>query len=312
MFKIEIYRILSKRVTQITLLAAAFIIGYYSLFALWGEGVIDGREIYQHASAVAKNVEIAEEFAGPLTEETVLAIWEKYGPPVNYFDRSTTEDHMLSLAGTGVYDNYCNLFVARLFAEKSVGEDGEAVLVLRENLAESRYLQGNYTFGYVGEGWRNYWDQFLVLIIEASLVVIIALSPAFSQDYAYRTADYLLPAAKGRLYLWCVRTGAGCLFATVYYWILSFILFGIQMSRYGGNGLQVSCALAGIPMYGRLGAVPVWQAILQMHLTGWFSVLVLTFLVQAVSAESRQSFNSLMWSLCIYFAPFGFMRLVLD
>ena len=314
MFKTEIYRIISRKVFLTALFAALLVTVYYSFFALWDEGVIDGENVYLREDAVIRDKEIAAEFAGPLTEETVRAIWDKYGAPVNYGARGATQERLMSLAGEGRYDNYCNRFVVRMFAEAVETEDGEISFVLKENLSENPYLQGDYVFGYVGSGWIRYSsvDWFLVPLIMSSLVVIIALSPAFSEDYAYRTADIILPAARGRMYLWWVRTGADCLFATVCYWILGMVFFGIQMVYYGGTGLQLRGVLVGLSRYWKTEDAPVWQLILQMYLAGWFSVIVLTFFVQAISARCRQSFASLLCSLCAYIVPFGIMRFVLD
>ena len=84
MLKTEIYRIATRKIVLTALAAALLITGYYSLFALWSEGVIDGKDIYLGKAAIIKDKEIAAQFEGPLTEETVRAIWDKYGAPVNY------------------------------------------------------------------------------------------------------------------------------------------------------------------------------------------------------------------------------------
>ena len=191
MFRTEMYRIFSRKVFLTALAAALIITAYYSFFAVWDEGVIDGRDVYLGRAAVLKDKEIAAQFEGPLTEETVRAIWDKYGAPVNYGGRGSTRAYLEGLAGEGRYDNYCNRFVARLFAERVENEDGELSFVLRENLSEDPFLSGEYVFGYVGEGWTRYGggDWFLIPLMMSSIVIIIALSPAFSEDYAFRTAD---------------------------------------------------------------------------------------------------------------------------
>ena len=148
MFKAEMYRLLSKKVAVAAMLVALFFIIYFTMGnTVWGEGLIDDGEIYHGTAAIAKDKEIAAEFTGPLTEETVRAIWEKYGPPINYYSRSTTLEGMREAAAKGGNDNYCNRFVARKFGEVVKDEEGETTYVLAEGWTESRYLQGDYMFG---------------------------------------------------------------------------------------------------------------------------------------------------------------------
>lgn len=313
MFRTEMYRIFSRKVFLTALAAALFITAYYSFFAVWDEGVIDGKDVYLGRAAVLKDKEIAAQFEGPLTEETVRAIWDKYGAPVNYGGRGSTRAYLEGLAGEGRYDNYCNRFVARLFAERIENEDGELSFVLRENLSEDPFLSGEYVFGYVGEGWTRYGggDWFLIPLMMSSIVIIIALSPAFSEDYAFRTADIILPSARGRMQLWWVRTGAGCLSATVCFFLCSLILFGIQLIYYGWEGLGLGSTLAGRSLYWMAANLPVWKLVLQEHFAGLFSVIALAFLVLGISARCRQSFSSLICSLCVYLGPVG-LWLALD
>ena len=205
--------------------------------------------------------------------------------------------------------------MARLFAETVTDEKGEISFVLKENLWRDPLLQGDCYFGYVGQGWTRYGgggDWILIPLMMSSIVIIIALSPMFSEDYARRTADIILPAARGRMQLWWVRTGAGCLFASVCYWLCGLILAGIQLGYYGWSGLRLGASITVVPVYWRTTDVPLWQFIVMQYLAGWFSVAVLALLVQAVSAWCRQSFISLLCSLCVYFGPVGIGWLVLD
>ena len=90
MIKTERYRIISRKTALAAMVVTTLTLIYFSLGnTLWGEGVIDGGKIYHGEAAVARDKEITAAFTGLLTEGTVRAIWEKYGPPVNYNNRST-------------------------------------------------------------------------------------------------------------------------------------------------------------------------------------------------------------------------------
>lgn len=312
MFKAEMYRLLSKKVAVAAMIVALLFIIYFAMGnTVWGEGLIDDGAIYHGAAAIARDKEIAAEFTGPLTEETVRAIWEKYGPPINYYARRTTLEGMREAAAKGGNDNYCNRFVARLFGEAVTGEDGQTTFVLAEDWTESRYLQGDYFFGYTGNSsW--YWDRFMLAYILAHIVIIILLCSMFSEDYACRTADIILPTAKGRFTLWRLRVGLGCLLASVYYWLAYGSIFLLYIAYYGTAGLEVSCGLAGIPMLFPKDYLPMGKGLLVLYLCGWFSSLVVALVTCGISAGCGQSFSSLVRSLFFYIGPFAFMRIVLD
>lgn len=312
MFKAEMYRLLSKKVAVAAMLVALFFIIYFAMGnTVWGEGLIDDGKIYHGTAAIARDKEIAAEYTGVLTEDVVRAIWEKYGPPINCYVRSTTLEGMQAAAAKGGNDNYCNRFVAMKFGEPVKGEDGETTYVLAEGWTESRYLQGNYRFGYTGSSsW--YWDRFMLAYILAHIAVIILLCPMFSEDYACRTADIILPTAKGRFALWRLRMGVGCLLASVYYWLACGSVFLLYIAFYGTEGLEASCGLAGIAVFFPEDFMSMGKGLLILYLCGWFSALVVAAVTCGISARCRQSFSSLVLSLLFYIGPFFFMRTVLD
>ena len=313
MIRKEIYRILSRKITWLALMAATAFLVYYGTFRIAEEAVIDNGEIYRYGEAVARDQAITEEFAGPLTVETVQAIWEKYGVTANPEDVIRKEE-LLRLAGQDRYANYCNQFVTKRFTESIALDNGEEVLTLKseEELAQNRYLDGSYTFGYVGRGWSWYWDQLLMTLVLVSVVVIIAFSPVFSEDYVFRTADIILPTVRGRRRIWGLRTGAGFLFASVYYWVMSGYAFLLNYIIYGGEGLSVSCGLTFLVYDWTRDSDPVWMAVLMMHLTGWFSMLALVLQIQAISSKCRSSFLSLLWSLGAYLGPIAVVNTILN
>ena len=310
MFGKELYRILSRKITLPALFLAAALT-FFMNNSIWEEGVIDNGQIYRYGQAIAKDKAIAEEFTGILTEEKVRAIWEKYGAPVNAANRSLEKERMQGLAGQGGNDNYCNLFVAKWFAQETTGEDGRAKLSLPEELPEE-FLNGKYYFGYTGQGWGFYGDKMIMNIVMSFLAAIIGICPMFSEDYAYRTADVILPTKKGRFHLWLLRTGTGFVFASVCYWLICGITFFTQYFLYGPEGLRVSCVFSDMPYEWTRWDTPFWKSLLEMHFWGWFSVLILVLQIQAVSAKCRSSFAALLWSLAVLFGPIAVIRLVLD
>lgn len=312
MLKAELYRIFSRKTALAGMvIPILFVIFFYGGNSVWEEGVVDEGRVYRGGEAIARDREITEEFAGPLTEDTVRAIWNKYGPSVNYENRDTSRENLERLAGGGGSDNFCNRFVTQMFCREEEGEQGEIIYVLQENLAENKMLQGDYVFGYTGEGWNWYWDKFLVAYVLACIVTIVSLCPTFSEDYAFRTADVLLPAAKGRTELWLIRTLTGTIFSSLYYWLIMGILLIQQLIYYGAGGLAVSSGLTGTSVAWGEGAVPLWRVLMLMHFCGWLSAIFLAWMVLGFSARARQTFSALVWSLLSYLGPFAVVRIIL-
>lgn len=312
MFQTEVYRILSRKMAMAAMFGVLLLVLYYGVgVTVWGEGVIDGGKVYVREEAIAMDKEIAAEFTGPLTEDSIRRIWDKYGAPTDDVRRGTY-DVMEIRAEQGSVENFCNLFVARKFAEKVTMEDGTITYVLPEDLSPNPFLQGEYYFCYAGNGWSGYWDIFLVAYILVCLVIAVALSPVFAEDYACGTADIILPTARGRQKLWWVRTGAGCCFASVYYWLVCGSIFVEQVMFYGTDGLNISCGMVDIPMFFQRSMAPAWKGLIILYLAGWFSVLVLTVTVQCISAASKQSFVALIRALLAFTGPYAAMRILLD
>lgn len=313
MFGMEIYRIFSRRLVVAALLFCLLFEGLYGMFQVWDEVLVEDGRVYryhmgQYREAILRDREIAEEFAGPLTEQTVRDIWQKYGSPCEDVVNSKEQEY----AGEGRNYNCCNTLIAERFCDYEEGEDGVRGYSLEENLSESRYLRGDYWFGYAGGGWYWYTDDFLTVFVILCLVIILAVSPSFTEDYVRRTVNCILPSVDGRGRCWRTRVLAGGVFSTALYWLASALHFGQRLFFYGATGLRVSCGLTSVPMFWERDSEPVWKAILLYHLCCWLAVLALTVIVQCVSAVSRQSFLSLLCSLLLYIGPFAFMRIILN
>ena len=75
----------------------------------------------------------------------------------------------------GGSDNSGNRLVARLFCEEITDENGNIALMLKDNLSENPYLQGDFYFGYTGKGWSEFREFFIMVSVMSGLVVILYL-----------------------------------------------------------------------------------------------------------------------------------------
>lgn len=312
-FFTECYKIFFRRTNLLVLSAAIFAAFFMGMGrSVWSEVVIHQGQEYHKKEAIDLNKEIAAEFTGILTEETARAIVEKYGEPVFFLKYQLRWSNLEAAVASGGSDNYCSRFIYWMFGESGMGEDGEITYTLQENLADNPYLQGDYFFGYAGDGWTRYWDHFMFPYMLVCIIIVIALAPIFSEDYSLGISDIVLPTAKGRFTLWRTRIAAAGFFTSIAYWLVCGTTFLQMLFFYGSDGLNVSCRFAEMPIFWTDDAAPAGKAILQMYLCGWFAVLVLAALVCALSAKCRQPFLSLISSALVCAAPFAIDRLLLD
>lgn len=301
MLRMEMYKIAFRRIVLLgTGIILVYLLGWFWMSELGSEGVIGGGKVYVRSAAIKRNQEIAAPYEGALTMDKVRDIWETYGPPVNSQLDHVEVDLVKGIATEGFEDNYCNQFVSRRFYDTTYLENNEIVYQAREEASVSPFLQSNLYFGYAG-GWDWYWDKFLMLFVLISVLVIIALSPVFSEEYALRTADVILTTRNGRQRIFWTKLGAAMGYTSVAYWGINGALFLMTGAAYGYKGLRVSTIYTNVPGFWR--ELPVGTTILLLLLCGWLAELLLGVITIAVSARCRLAFTSVLWSLFLFLAP---------
>lgn len=310
MFKTEIYKIVSRKITLICMaVILLFMLFQVYVSSIGDEAVITGGKSYVRAAAIEKDQDIAAPYEGPLTMEKVNDIWRKYGEPVDYSAEDPHVDLVKGTADLGFEDNYCNRFVGDFFFHKNYDTYGKITYEARTREEVETYLEPDLYFAYAA-GWTYYWDAFLTLFILVAILVVIGICPICSEEYALRTADVILATQNGRGRLFGAKTGAALLFSGVVYWGFMGAQFMMYAAAYGIGGLRCSTLFTNsFQFYSRLS---LGNTIAVMLLCGWAAVSALTTLVLAVSARSRQTFTSVLWSLSAFLIPPALVLIVLN
>lgn len=301
MFRTEIYKIFSRKMI---FLGGGFIL----LFLLFWfsvnneERVIENGRVLYRSEAVARNREITAPYEGVMTIEKVLDIWETYGPPYLgiYPEEAAAEDPYLA-------DNYSNQFAGRKFFRQE-DKDGEVQYHFLEEELTGRYYITNLYFAYAGN-WIWFWDYYFVALMLVSVLVIIALSPVISEEYTLKTADILLTTPNGRECLFRHKTGAALLVSSLIYWFFLGIILVLYGTTYGLAGLKMSVGFTNIPYWNP--ADTLGESIFTLVTCGWAATMALAVMVIAVSARCRQSFTSVLFSLCLYLFPLTLELMIL-
>ena len=98
-FQEEFYKIASKKLVWIGLFCLLGFVTYRLARVVDDYTMTAGQETIHGKEAIAKDQELTAQYAGPLTEEKVQTIYEKYG--FFYLNRETGEQN----------GNYCSRFI---------------------------------------------------------------------------------------------------------------------------------------------------------------------------------------------------------
>lgn len=310
MFKTELYKIISRKITLIcAVMIFLFMAFQVHISTVGDEAVISGGRSYVRDAAIQKDKEIAAPYQGALTMEKVNDIWARYGKPVDHSREDPHVDLVKGTADPGFEDNYCNRFVANHFFDQSDSSNGEIVYTPIGEERAAVYLDPDLYFTYAS-GWSYYWDTFLTMFVLTGILVIIGICPICSEEYALRTADVILTTQKGRGRLFGVKTGAALFFSGITYWCFMGVEFLMHAVAYGTEGLRCSTVFTNsFQFYGHMS---VGGTIGIMLLCGWLVQSALTVLVIAVSVRSRQTFTSVIWSLGAFLLPPAIVIIVLN
>lgn len=231
-WKEEIYKIASRKIVWCGLI----VILAFLTFRLWAVQkdytvTIDG-QTYHGKAAVEKDKKLAEEYAGPLTEEKVRAIYDRFG--FSYYDEETGD----------FQGNFCSRFITEKMTNyrQMVERDNPDEIQFMEgegwdnNVAP--LLKGDVQFDYT-YGWEDLKETCgITMLLLVSVILIIGLSPIFAEEYTSdsgHTFDnkereekccmdensgrgflfgcgllYVFPLCMGDLYLYFWHAGTGC------------------------------------------------------------------------------------------------------
>lgn len=285
LIRFELSKILKKRIVYITMAAFCVIFGIMLYSWIFGNEWAkdqEGRNLYG-MEAAAYNDEIIKRFEGPLIDEKVLAILEAF---------PRTGD-------TDIYDISNSIYypVAQLFAERDGSWNGKTVAEVFPEFTEPPML-----------GRASDWESFLYsmtyIVLMAGIVLIIVISPIFSDEYTSGMDALILTSKNGPRRCVTAKIMASFVFAfgyAVMILTLSFLMF------YIGNGFEgwdTDIQLGELTIYSGVSQpVKCYEAAILLAVSSLCSILTLNGLVLAFSVISRTSFVSIIASAVVYIAP---------
>ena len=183
----ELYKITSRRVVKICF-AAALLIELFCILTgsvLLEYSVVDGVE-YRGTSAIRQDRAMAKKYAGVLTDEKVAAMAEEYG--LMYFDAENfnEEENFLSgmLFSNGLCDGYINSW-------SDLRQPARTVPIAQTDMGRVCETAGIRPELSYYRGWSVISVQMGIAGILGCILLMMALTPVFAEEYASGTANIL-------------------------------------------------------------------------------------------------------------------------
>lgn len=301
-WKEEIYKIASRKIIWCGIL----VLLAFLTFRLWTiqqdyAVTIDG-QTYYGKTAIKKDQELAKEYAGPLTEEKVRAIYDRFG--FYYYDEKIDNFR----------GNFCNKYITEKMTNyrQLSGDNPDEIQFMEGEEWENNaapLLKGDVQFDYV-YGWDDMVETYgITMMLMLSVILIIGLSPVFAEEYTLRTADILLTTRRGKKSAIWMKISAAVFFAAAVYCLASLYIWLAYRYVFGTQGLDASTVLCGaLPYHGtypkEIGAFFIFIFVL-----GVAGIILLSAVVLAVSAICRNSFMAVVVSMIVFVIPVAWIKI---
>lgn len=249
LYKMELYKICSKKLFLFSVLASlAIFLLYFWSHVIGAESTINGVK-YIGYQAVKMDREITEAFQGALTDEKVAQIVEKYGFP------SRVSEHV----NTFLDKNYLNDFVMHGFSDgyfHGINDYhvGTCVYPIAETeLGKACAATGKTLLLEYAYGWKVFTEVMEVGNILGLALVLLALSPVFSEESAANTRQILFTTKEGASKDIIAKIAAGMTVVVGAYVVMVLLDLILSWCVFGLDGLDC--------LYG--------QVMEDSHITDW-------------------------------------------
>lgn len=301
----ELYKICSRRIVKISFAAVLAGIGlFFMMIGPWDErcsiGAGMSREDYSGFAAIAKDKELAAEFEGVLTDEVVSEMAEKC-----FFQEYSEK-------GFATNRNYVNTFFTDNGLTDAVSRGEQRVQATRTIPLESTAM-GSLTgesvyFTYI-RGWQVLKNLFSVGALMMGVLIIIGLSPVFSEEYSLKTVSILLTTAHGKKKDIWAKLAAGVVFFAGVFGICTGFMILLCGCCYGFKGLECFAGMLdgswwlSTEWMASASYISIGRFFVRYFLVAFSGLLLLTVFMSFASAISRQNFTALILGLIFFLLP---------
>ena len=306
LYRIELYKLLCRKFFLISFILTMGTLFLYFYFVNVGDerSVVNG-QVYTGIQAVSTDRKITEEYAGTLTDAKVEQIIETYGFP------SQVEEYY----GGFRDENYLNGFVAEhlgngyMYDWENYKVSTEASPIMDTELGRAAEVTGKgIAFDYTG-GWAALLDTLQLGMILGSILILIGVSPVFSEERQIKTAALLMTSREGKEKDVRAKTAAAFTLSVLIYAGIVLSVFLVVGIVYGFSGAD--CMLGLVKGY-HLRVENVQNEVTMISVGHFAGVqLILDFLalnslcafIVCVSAYFETTFHTVVISCVGWIAP---------
>ena len=303
LYKIEVFKLFYRKFFLICLLCVLGILFFYFYFVNVGDErtTVNGK-LYTGCQAVQVDREITKEFSGELTDDIAEQIVEKYGFPskveeyYGYFrDQNYLNGFLTKYLGNGYFRDWNDYQVSTSLYPVSQTDLGRAA----EAGGDKMIL--DYT-----KGWTVFFDTLQLGMILGSILILVGVSPVFSEEYQNKMAALLFTSEEGKSKDIMAKTAASFTMTTVIYIVIVSCVFVCIGSVYGfaGKDCMIGTVLGNAlnpSNPAEMKTVSFFAAL--TLILDYLALLSLCAVTVCVSAHFKSLFHAVSVSCMIWLAP---------
>lgn len=295
----ELQKMLNKK-----LVLAAFVVMAFLTIIMIHNWIFPGEPIVQaiqndeivtldNQEATRFNQEVAKRYAGPITNQKVQDFFLEYNwTPEQIEKRGLSPDRQ-----SYYYHNFLYSALRSYFTNTDGSYNGTTVEEVYGPLADS--LEIGYS-----ESWESTLYCLSYLILIWGCVVVVILSPCFSEEYGRRTDSLILTSTSGRTKCSTAKIIASFLIA-IGGCVLIIALGTICMFLYHGSaGFDASVQIGSLSYFSATPYQMTWGTAYAFSCLLWITgIIVLTGVTLLLSAVVHNTFTGLVITFALYAAP---------
>lgn len=285
LIKFELEKLIRKKLVLISLAALSIALFFWATRLSDSYMVVRDGEILTGKDAIRYDQSIIARYRGPLTDEKVHQAFQEY---------ETGENHQNSVQSCLYY----------VFGTDDGNWNGKTVKDTFPTLKEPPVLGDT-------KGFEAFSISYASFTMFAGLLILIAVSPIFSEECVLHMDGLLLSTRHGKRKAMWAKVAASLIFTLALMILLAIVMLAACRSVFDMSDGQCSILLSPKVMFSEMPLdMSANAAIGYTLLTCMTAMVLLTLLTVIVSVLCRSSYLSLIVSAALYFVPIGISFLV--
>lgn len=254
---------------------------------------IDGEwVVLENFAAIARNKEIASQYAGPLTTQKIQDIIETFA-----FSREIMESHNLDPDRQRYYTHNSLYNILDDFEKMDGSYNGVTVEEIYGDLASELVLD-------YYSGWEDTMYVLMYTYMVWGCVIVILLTPIFSDEYSKRTDALILTGRRGRTICPVAKVIAAYVISLAGSLILLVFFTLLMVATHGVTGFEASVQLGSLGIFADTPYTFTWGEAYAFGCMLWLgATAVLIALCLVVSALAKNSFSALVIAFTLFVIP---------